>query len=112
MQAPYPDISDVVSSQPLMHLIDPTFPRARHSVLAWHHDPTRHGRHIRDRRTLHALLHICPHNGGFILHARLLELVCPFPTCTCVAVFQVLPKMIGAEEFLGLVAFAEFVDVG
>lgn len=28
------------------------------------------------------------------------------------AVFQVLPKMIGAEEFLGLVAFAEFVDVG
>lgn len=28
------------------------------------------------------------------------------------AVFQVLPEMVGAEEFLRLVAFAEFVDVG
>lgn len=28
------------------------------------------------------------------------------------AVFQVLPEMVGAEEFLGLIAFAEFVDVG
>ena len=27
------------------------------------------------------------------------------------AVFQVLPEVIGAEEFLGLVALAEFVDV-
>lgn len=27
------------------------------------------------------------------------------------AVFQVLPEMIGAEEFLGLVALAELMDV-
>src|SRR5437879_6461741 len=47
----------------------------------------------------------------FILHTRVFEHVSPLSTGSSMAVFQVLPKMIGTEEFLRLIAFAEFVHV-
>ena len=46
-----------------------------------------------------------------VLHASVLQHVGPLATRTGVAVFQVLAEVIGAEELLGLVALAEFVDV-
>ena len=46
-----------------------------------------------------------------VLHASVLQHVGPLATRTSVAVFQVLAEVIGAEELLRLVAFAEFVDV-
>ena len=46
-----------------------------------------------------------------ILHASVLQHVGPRATRTGVAVFQVLAEVIGAEELLRLVAFAEFVNM-
>ena len=47
----------------------------------------------------------------FVLHASIFQHVGPLATGTGVAVFQMLAEVIGAEEFLGLVALAKFVDV-
>ena len=46
-----------------------------------------------------------------VLHTRVFEHIGPLATSPGVAVFQVLPKVIGAEEFLCLVALPEFVHV-
>jgi hypothetical protein len=46
-----------------------------------------------------------------ILHTSILEHVRPFPTRAGMAMFQVLSKMICAEELLGMIAFAKFVHV-
>jgi hypothetical protein len=46
-----------------------------------------------------------------VLHASIFQHVGPLATGTGVAVFQMLAEVIGAEEFLGLVALAKFVDV-
>ena len=112
MRAIDPDVLHPISLiASLMHLFDPIVPHARYSRLAMHHHPTRlHGRHISDRRTM-LLQKLCAHRRGLVLHACSLQLVRPLPTRTCMAMFQVLPEMIGAEEFLGLIALAEFVDI-
>lgn len=46
-----------------------------------------------------------------ILHASILQHVGPLAAGTSVAVLQVLAEVIGAEELLGLVALAKFVNV-
>jgi hypothetical protein len=47
-----------------------------------------------------------------VLHASILQHVGPFPTRTGVTVFEMLAEMICSKELFGLVAFAEFMDVG
>lgn len=50
------------------------------------------------------------YRGRFFFDASLLEPISPFPTCASMAVLKVLTEVIGAEEFLRLVALAELVD--
>ena len=48
---------------------------------------------------------------AFLLHTRNLEHVRPFSGGTGVTVFQVLPEVISAIEFYGLVALAESMNL-
>jgi hypothetical protein len=50
--------------------------------------------------------------GTFLAQAYILQHVSPLPTLSSVAVFEVLPEVIGPEEFLCLVALAKLVDIG
>lgn len=59
--------------------------------------------HNRSRQALHFLWRL------LVLHARILQLIGPFPTGTCVGVFEVLPEVVRTVELLGLVTFAVFV---
>ena len=47
---------------------------------------------------------------GLVLHASGLEVVRPLAACAGMAVLEVLTEVVGAEELLGLVALAEFVN--
>jgi len=47
----------------------------------------------------------------FLLHTRILEHVRPLSAGTGVTVFQVLPEVISAIEFYGLVALAESMNL-
>ena len=60
---------------------------------------------LRQRRHLHQ-------RRRFVLHARVFQHVGVLAARAGVAVFEVLPEMVGSEEFLGLVAFAELVHRG
>lgn len=51
------------------------------------------------------------HRRGFVPHTRVLEHVRPLPARAGVAVFEMLPEVVRAEEFLRLVAFGELVHV-
>lgn len=46
-----------------------------------------------------------------VLHASIFQHVGPLPARSRMTVFQVLPKVVGSEELLGLVTFAELVHV-
>lgn len=43
------------------------------------------------------------------LHTGILQNIRPFPTGTSMAVLKMLAEVVGAEEFLSVIAFAEFV---
>ena len=74
----------------------------------WRHVPWQH---VRWQMTRNMPLEGC-RRKRFFLHAGILQHVRPFSAGPGVAVLEMLSKVIGAEELFGLVAFAEFVNVG
>lgn len=84
-----------------------TLSRHLHGRLLRRH--YRHGR--RQTSHLHAAWLRYRLWRGFLAHACVLEHVCPSAARATVAVLEVLAKVIGPEELLGLVAFAELVNV-
>lgn len=50
--------------------------------------------------------HMC-----FLFYTGILKDICPFPTGTCMTMFQMLSKIICLKEFLDIIAFSKFVHI-
>lgn len=104
-------------SRLFVHLFNPLVsqsPHARQSHSTHRPLNRAHSTHMCNRCTL--LMHVVwawsrPRERWLVLHARVLQHIGPFSTCTRVAMLQMLTKMVGTEEFLRLIAFTEFMHV-